>query len=111
MHDCNLSLSTGRAEFFGLFHELADLAYFRHIPLVCAVNNAPRPSYPSLYAAIISVVAHAGQDPEGILYNPTPPVEFGAAGTDVLVAWKDGSTISVMGNSFAAPHVAGLVTR
>jgi subtilisin len=29
----------------------------------------------------------------------------------VLVAWKDGSTISVTGNSFAVPHVAGLVTR
>ena len=111
MDVCNLSLSTGRAEFFGLFHELADLAYFRHIPLVCAVNNVPAPSYPSLYAAVLSVAAHEGRDPETIYYNPEPPVEFGAPGIDVPVAWKDGAIITVTGNSFAAPHVAGLVTR
>jgi hypothetical protein len=32
------------------------------------------------------MATHEGQDPEGILYNPTPPVEFGAAGIDLLVA-------------------------
>jgi subtilisin family serine protease len=111
MHVCNLSLSTGRAEFFGVFHELADLAYFRHIPLVCAANNAPGPSYPSLYAAVLSVAAHDVRDPEAVFYNPAPPVEFAAPGIDLAVAWKDGSTITATGNSFAAPHVAGLVAR
>ena len=111
MDVCNLSLSTGRAEFFGLFHELADLAYFRHIPLVCAVNNVPAPSYPSLYAAVLSVAAHEGRDPESVSYNPAPPVEFGAPGIDVPVAWKESATITATGNSFAAPHVSGLVAR
>ena len=111
MHVCNLSLSTGRADFFGLFHELADLAYFRHLPLVCAANNMPGPSYPSLYAAVFSVAAHEEQDPEHLYYNPSPPVEFGAPGIDVQVAWLEGATITATGNSFATPHIAGLVAR
>jgi subtilisin len=111
MQVCNLSLSTGRSEFFGLFHELADAAYFRGIPLVCAANNAPRPSYPSLFASVFSVAAHEGRDPEHFDVNPLPPVEFGAPGLDVEVAWSNGSTITATGNSFAAPHITGIVAR
>jgi subtilisin len=111
MQVCNLSLSTGRAEFFALFHELADLAYFRGIPLVCAANNVPGASYPSLYAIVLSVAAHEGRDPEGFDVNPTPPVEFGAPGIDVRVAWTDGGFITATGNSLAAPHLTGLVAR
>jgi subtilisin family serine protease len=111
MHLCNLSLSTGRADFFGLFHELADLAYFRRIPLVCAANNVPGPSYPSLYGVVLSVAAHEGRDPERFDVNPAPPVEFGAPGLDVEVAWLNGGSITATGNSFATPHIAGLVAR
>src|SRR5690349_20249986 len=50
----NLSLSTGKLDYHGLFHDLADEAYFRGTALVCAVNNAPVPSYPSQYAAVFS---------------------------------------------------------
>ena len=111
MQVVNLSLSTSRAEFFGLFHELADDAYFKNINLVSAVNNIPAPSYPSLYASVISVAAHEGQDPFTYYYNPTPPVEFGAPGLDVQVAWLDKSYAISTGNSFAAPHIAGLIAR
>lgn len=111
MHVCNLSLSTGRSEFFGLFHELADLAYFRRIPLVCAANNVPGASYPSLYGVVLSVAAHEGSDPEQFDANPAPPVEFGAPGLDVRVPWLQGGYISATGNSFATPHIAGMVTR
>ena len=40
---------------------------------------------------------------------PEPPVEFGAPGIDVLVAWDDGGWITATGNSFAAPHMTGIV--
>lgn len=111
IHVCNLSLSTGRSEFFGLFHELADLAYFRRIPLVCAANNVPGASYPSLYGVVLSVAAHEGRDPEKFDVNPEPPVEFGAPGLDVHVPWSQGGYISATGNSFATPHITGIVTR
>lgn len=111
MHVVNLSLSTGKEEYHGLFHDLADAAYFRSVALVCAVNNAPVDSYPSQYAAVLSVAAHLGSDPEHFDYNPDPPVEFGAPGIDVEVAWRGASRLVATGNSFAAPHITGLVAR
>lgn len=111
MRVVNLSLSTGKEEYHGLFHDLADEAYFRGVALVCAVNNAPVASYPSQYAAVLSVAAHARRDPERFDYNPDPPVEFGAPGIDVEVAWREGTRLVATGNSFAAPHITGLVAR
>ncbi len=110
MHVINLSLSTSRQEFYGLFHELSDKAYFKNIALVSAVNNVMEASYPSLYSSVFSVAATMDKDPFTFYYNPCPPVEFGAPGIDVRVAWLNGSYITSTGNSFAAPHIAGLVT-
>jgi subtilisin len=107
----NLSLSTGREDYFGLFHEIADEAAFAGVVLVCATNNVPAPTYPAQFASVISVAAHDGQDPFGIDANPDPPTDFGAPGIDVRVPWLSGSTIVSTGNSFAAPHVTGLVAR
>lgn len=111
MHVANLSLSTGRASQFATFHRLADAAYFSGLSLVCAVNNIPAPSYPSQFAAVLSVAARRGEDPFALDYNPHPPVEFGAPGVDLEVPWKGGRTIRATGNSFACPHVTGLVAR
>jgi subtilisin family serine protease len=105
----NLSLSTSREEYYGLFHELADAAYFNNAMLVSAANNLPGPSYPSLYSSVVSVAAHESRDPFTFYYNPAPPVEFGAPGIDVQVAWQNKTTIVTTGNSFAAPHIAGIV--
>ena len=79
--------------------------------LVSAANNVPAPSYPSLFSSVFSVAAHGEPDPWRWYYNPSPPVEFGAWGVDVPIAWKDGGTTVATGNSFAAPHIAGLVAR
>jgi subtilisin len=109
MHVANLSLSTSRPEYYGLFHHLADGAYFKNVVLVSAVNNLPEPSYPSLYSSVISVAAHEGRNPLLYYYNPAPPVEFGAPGINIQVAWKDKQYLVCTGNSFAAPHIAGIV--
>jgi subtilisin family serine protease len=110
MQVINLSLSTAREEYHAVFRQLTDAAYFKKVVLVSAVNNLPAPSYPSLYSAVVSVAAHNGHDPFVYYYNPEPPVEFGAPGIDVEVAWKDKMTMVTTGNSFAAPHIAGIVT-
>jgi len=107
----NLSLSSKSERLLPYFHEVADQAYFRHICLVSAVNNYPGLSYPSTFSSVFSVAAHSVPDPEVLYYNPAPPVEWGAWGVDVPIAWKDGGTTVATGNSFAAPHVAGLVAR
>jgi len=41
-------------------------------------------------------------------YNPEPPTEFLAPGIDVELAWRGGGRITGTGNSYAAPHIAGL---
>jgi subtilisin len=104
----NLSLSSRSEELFPLFHELTDEAYFGNVLLVSAANNVPGPSYPSLFSSVVSVAAHDVADPWTWYYNPRPPVEFGAYGLDVDVAWRDGGRIVATGNSFATPHIAGL---
>jgi subtilisin family serine protease len=104
----NLSLSSKSETLFGDFHEVADAAYFHGLALVCAANNVPGASYPSLFASVFSVAAHDVPDPWRLYYNPKPPVEFGAWGVDVPVAWRENGQIVATGNSFAAPHVAGL---
>ncbi|HZQ38184.1 MAG TPA: S8 family serine peptidase [Dehalococcoidia bacterium] len=108
---CNLSLGTTVNDFRAALHELADMAAFRNVLLVAAANNMPVPSFPSMYASVISVAATEDKDPENLLYNPVPPVDFGAPGINVDVAWLGGGHMTVMGNSFAAPQVAGLAAR
>jgi subtilisin family serine protease len=111
MQVANLSLGTTRRDFFGTLHELTDEAYFRHIVVVTAANNFPIPSFPCEYASVISVASHETNDPELFYYNPEPPTEFGAFGIDVPVPWKGGGVSKVTGNSFAAPHITGIVAR
>jgi subtilisin family serine protease len=105
----NLSLSSKSEQLYGVFHELADEAYFNNVTLVSAANNVPGPSYPSLFSSVISVAAHDEPQPLRFYYNPSPPVEFGAWGVDVPVAWLGGTETLATGNSFAAPHIAGMV--
>lgn len=111
MNVCNLSLGTTSKEFFGLLHELADMACFRNVMLVTAANNLPIPSFPSMYASVFSVAAHDRSDLGCFYYNPQPPVEFGAPGIDLRVAWRGGRWITATGNSFAAPYITGIVAR
>jgi subtilisin family serine protease len=106
----NLSLSTSKKDYFALFHSLTDDAYFKNVMLVSAASNFDEPSMPSLYSSVFSVASHAGKDPFTYYYNPAPPVEFGAPGIDLRVAWKDHTYVLSTGNSFAAPHIAGIIT-
>jgi subtilisin family serine protease len=111
MHVCNLSLSTGSKNFFGVLHDLADQAYYRRIMIIAAANNVPMMCYPALYSSVISVGSHDVNDPYLYYYNPAPPVEFGALGINVRVPWQKGEWITATGNSFATPHIAGIVTK
>jgi len=111
MQVCNLSLGTTKREFFAALHELTDLAYHRNVMLVSAANNMPIASFPSTYASVFSVASHGELDSALFFYNPEPPVEFGARGIDVRVAWQAGGWTTATGNSFAAPHITGLIAR
>jgi subtilisin len=105
----NLSLSTRKQEYALALHELADAAYFQGTILVASANNTPMQSYPWLFSSVISVASHMEKDPYTFYYNPAPPVEFTAPGVELEVAWLDGATMVGTGNSYATPHVSGLV--
>jgi subtilisin family serine protease len=102
------SLSSSSPEGKSLLHDVADEVHFAGGVLVCAANNLPGPTYPTTFAAVISVAAVEGS---GFVANHAPPVDFGAPGIDVEVAWAAGATMRTTGNSFAAPYVAGLAAR
>jgi subtilisin family serine protease len=104
----NMSLSTTKRKFAERLHELADSAYFRRTMIVASAHNMPVESYPWRFASVISVGSHELDDPFAFYYNPLPPVEFFARGVDVEVAWLGGGTLRCTGNSFAAPHLAGI---
>ena len=107
----NLSLSSNRFDLFGEFHQIVDEAAHAGAVLVSAMNNLPAASYPSEFSSVLSVAATAGSDPFELFANPAPPADFGAPGIEVEAAWLGGSTMTMTGNSFAAPHVSGLVAR
>jgi len=104
----NLSLGTGKRDWALPFHELCDRAYFQGCFVVTAANNVAEASFPSLYAAVASVACNIASDPFEFHANPEPPTEFLAPGIDVSVAWRDGGSRRVTGNSYAAPHLAGI---
>ncbi len=104
----NLSLGTTKREWALPFYEICDEGYFRNSLIVTAANNIVRPSFPSLFASVTSVACNMSRDPFRFHYNPEPPTEFLAPGIDVDVAWRGGSRMSSTGNSFAAPHIAGI---
>jgi len=107
----NCSLSTNRHEFAALFHDVADAAAHAGVVIVCAANNVTGTSLPATFASVISVAANDNRDPQSWDANPSPPVDFGAPGIEVDVAWRGGGTIVTTGNSFAAPHITGHVAR
>ncbi|PZG47076.1 serine protease [Spongiactinospora gelatinilytica] len=104
----NLSLSTTRSGFREALHELTDRAYFRRCLLIAAAHNMPVLSFPWMFSSVVSVASHDEADSMTYYYNPAPPAEFHARGVKVPVAWPGGREIRSTGNSFAAPHIAGI---
>ncbi|MFD8396544.1 S8 family serine peptidase [Streptomyces sp. NPDC059680] len=107
----NMSLSTRIPEVKHSLYHLADIAYFRRNIIVASAHNIPIESFPWRFASVISVGSHKNPDPELIMYNPTPPVEFFARGNQVRAGWLRGGQTTCSGNSFATPHVSAMCAR
>jgi subtilisin len=105
----NLSLSTTNPDYIPMFHELTDIATQRRIMVVSAMANETKTTIPSEFSAVFSTAAIVSDDPFEIRSNTNPPAEWGARGIDVDVAWAAGATVTATGNSFAAPHISGLI--
>jgi subtilisin len=104
----NLSLGCRRRDWALAFHELCDRAYFNGTFVTTAASNVEHVTYPSLFSSVASVAANLSSDPFRFHHNPEPPTEYLARGIDVDVLWMDHGRVVTTGNSFAAPHIAGV---
>lgn len=106
----NLSLGTTKPQFFAPLHDLLDRAYQAGSIVVAAANNLPQPSFPSVFSSsLISVIKSENTDPLkfGFLYGEV--IELTAPGVNIRTPWPGGGYRSLTGNSFACPHIVGII--
>ena len=108
----NLSLGTTKPQFFAPLHDLLDRAYQAGCVVVAAANNLPQPSFPSVFSSsLISVIKSKETDPLRFGFRFGEVIELTAPGVNVRTPWPNGSYRNLTGNSFACPHIVGVVAR
>ncbi len=108
----NLSLGTTKPQFFAPLHDLLDRAYQAGCIVVAAANNLPQPSFPSVFSSsLISVVKSVEADPLNFGFHFGEVIELTAPGVNVRTAWPNGGYRNLTGNSFACPHIVGVIAR
>ena len=106
----NLSLGTTKPNLFAELHDLLDRAYRAGCIVVAAANNLPQPSFPSVFSSsLISVSKSIETDPFHFGFRYGEIIELTAPGVNVRTAWLNGSYKSLTGNSFACPHIVGII--
>ncbi len=106
----NLSLGTTKPQFFAPLHDLLDRAYQAGCIVVAAANNLPQPSFPSVFSSsLISVSKHEDSDPFNFGFRYGEIIELTAPGVNIRTAWLNNSHKSLTGNSFACPHIVGII--
>ena len=106
----NLSLGTTKPQFFSPLHDLLDRAYQAGCVVVAAANNLPQPSFPSVFSSsLISVIKSMETDPLNFGFRFGEVIELTAPGVNIRTAWPKGGHRNLTGNSFACPHIAGVV--
>ncbi len=106
----NLSLGTTKPQFFAPLHDLLDRAYHAGCIVVAAANNLPQPSFPSVFSSsLISVVKSTETDPFNFGFHYGEVIELTAPGVNVRTAWLGGGYKNLTGNSFACPHIVGII--
>ena len=108
----NLSLGTTKPQFFSPLHDMLDRAYQAGCIVVAAANNLPQPSFPSVFSSsLISVIKSEETDPLKFGFRYGDVIELTAPGINVRTAWLGGGHRNLTGNSFACPHIVGIVAR
>lgn len=106
----NLSLGTTKPQFFAPLHDLLDRAYQAGCIVVAAANNLPQPSFPSVFSSsLISVSKSEETDPFHFGFKYGEVIELTAPGVNIRTAWLNGGYRSLTGNSFACPHIVGII--
>jgi len=108
----NLSLGTTKPQFFIPLHDLLDRAYQAGCIVVAAANNLPHPSFPSVFSSsLISVIKSGETDPFNFGFHYGQVIELTAPGVNIRTPWLDKGYRTLTGNSFACPHIVGIIAR
>jgi subtilisin family serine protease len=106
----NLSLGTTKPQYFAPLHDMLDRAYQAGCIVVAAANNLPQPSFPSVFSSsLISVVKSEETDPLNFGFRYGEVIELTAPGVNVRTAWLGNGHRNLTGNSFACPHIVGII--
>jgi subtilisin len=106
----NLSLGTTKPQFFAPLHDLLDRAYQAGCIVVAAANNLPHPSFPSVFSSsLISVVKSEEVDPLNFGFHFGEVIELTAPGVNIRTTWPNAGHRTLTGNSFACPHIVGVI--
>lgn len=106
----NLSLGTTKPQFAIPLNDLINRAYKEGCIIVAAANNFPQPSYPSIFtSSVISVNKKDEENPFNFDYNFGENIELSASGVNVRTTWLNDGYRKLTGNSFACPHIAGII--
>ncbi|MCP4848371.1 MAG: S8 family serine peptidase [Verrucomicrobiaceae bacterium] len=102
----------GKTEFVMGFKSWIDEAYTNGVHVVAACNNQDYSiaEWPAHFPSVLSVTRSSGSA-EQLFFQSGDLVEFGALGEETHAAWLAGGTRSVIGSSFSAPRVSGLLAR
>lgn len=106
----NLSLGTTKPQYFAPLHDLLDRAYHAGCIVVAAANNLPQPSFPSVFSSsLISVGKSEETNPFKFGFKYGEVIELTAPGVNIRTSWLNKSRKSLTGNSFACPHIVGII--
>ena len=116
----NLSLGTTDVTFKKSLQKVCRKAVDAGVILVAAESNDGLESYPAVFSEVIGVTGgtiadlstpqHA-YEPDGFYYRKEQRIECVARGDEQRVCWLNGKHIMTGGNSFAAPHITGIIAR
>ena len=107
----NLSLGTTDVTFKKSLQKVCRKAVDAGVILVAAESNDGLESYPAVFPEVIGVTGGAIYEPDGFYYRKDQRIECVARGDDQRVCWLNGKHIMTGGNSFAAPHITGIIAR
>ena len=116
----NLSLGTTDVTFKKALQKVCRKAVDAGVILVAAESNDGLESYPAVFPEVIGVTGGAIADlstpqhayeVDGFYYRKDHCIECVARGDDQRVCWLNGKHIMTGGNSFAAPHITGIIAR
>ena len=106
----NLSLGTTKPQYAAPLRDLLDRAYQAGCIVVAAANNLPQPSFPSVFSSsLISVVKGEMIDAFDFSFRYGEVIELVAPGVNVRTAWTNNGYRQLTGNSFACPHIVGII--